>query len=96
MQVAKVFRKLYNILFSKLSFSKANKFQLINIRKHCFADHSVYLFDVSQYEKKSPIQTFVGHTNGNKFFVKIGLSPDDRYEIFYFDILMISFIFQIL
>ena len=41
-------------------------------------DHTVYQFDVGQYENKTALSTFVGHTNGNKFFVRISLSADDR------------------
>ena len=43
------------------------------------SDHTIYTFDVGQYDKKSALRTFTGHTNGNKFFVRISLSTDDRY-----------------
>lgn len=44
-------------------------------------DHSIYLFDVGQCQNKSALKTFVGHTNGSKFFVRISLSEDNRYLV---------------
>ena len=44
----------------------------------CSKDNHIYCFDLASYNEK-PLRSFTGFENGNKYFIKMSLSFDDKY-----------------